>query len=112
MKYSAEKMPTGLLIDFIASQGAKRAVEELAALCQDAYGQRSDSVPISKLLELARRYQYAADGHYRMLLGFLEINYGSPVVLDGNADTVTFPGRRRGDPPVCIEVTGRIPLDD
>ena len=111
MKETNPKLLKGLLIDFLESQGAKRAVEDLAALCQEAYGQRSNSVPISKLLELARHHQLAADNCLRAVLTFLEVEYGGPVVLDGDTDTVIFKERGKNGVAARVEVTGRILSD-
>lgn len=111
MKEKNPKLLTGLVIDFLESQGAKRAVEDLAALCQEAYGQRQKAVPISKLLELARHHQLAADDCLRVVLTFLEVEYGGPVVLDGNTDTVLFKERGAEGIAARVEVTGRILSD-
>ena len=111
MKETSPKLLTGFLIDFLESQGAKRAMEDLAALCQEAYGQQSNSVPISKLLELARHHQYAADECLRLVQTFLEVKYGGPVVLDRDTDTVIFKERDAVGVAARIEVTGRILSD-
>ncbi|HRX71757.1 MAG TPA: hypothetical protein P5329_11405 [Candidatus Competibacteraceae bacterium] len=108
MKETNPKLLTGLLIDFLESQGAKRAMEDLAALCQEAYGQRSNSVPISKLLELARHHQLAADNCLKAVLAFLEVEYGGSVVLDGDTDTVIFKERGANGVAARVEVTGCI----
>ncbi len=111
MEEKNPKLLAGLVIDFLESQGAKRAMEDLAALCQEAYGQRSNSVPISKLLELARHHQFAADSCLRAVLTFLEVEYGGPVVLDGDTDTVIFKERGKNGVAACVEVIGRILSD-
>lgn len=102
------RLPTGVLIDFIESQGAKRAVEDLAALCQEAYGEKSKTVPISKLLELARRHQLAADDRLRLVLAALKVDYGSAVLLDGDNDTVTFKQPDTDKTVAWIDVIGLI----
>ena len=111
MKEENTEVLRGFLIDFLESQGAKRAMEDLAALCQEAYGQRSNSVPIDKLLELARHHQLAADDHLRMVLRFLEIEYGGSVVLDSDTDTVLFKEYDSEEFAARVEVTGRILSD-
>ena len=111
MKEKTPKLLTGLVIDFLESQGAKRAVEDLAALCQEAYGQRQNAVPISKLLELARHHQLEADNYLRWVSKFLEVEYGGSVVLDGDTDTVLFKKRGVEGFAARIEVTGRILSD-
>lgn len=105
------ELPKGFLIDFLASQGAKEVAEDIAALCQDAYGKRLDSVPISKLLELARHHQIAADDYLRAVLLFLEVDYGGSVVLDGDTDTITFKERDESSVAVRVEVTGTLPSE-
>lgn len=108
MKDKNIKLPTGLLIDFLESQGAKKAMEDLAALCQEAYGQRANSVPISKLLELARHHQIAADNYLRVILALLKIEYGCSVMLDGDTDIVTFKERDTNDVAARVEINGCI----
>lgn len=111
MKGKNTTLLAGFMIDFLESQGAKRAMEDLAALCQEAYGQRSNSVPIAKLLELARHHQYAADNCLRAVQTFLEVKYGGSVVLDGDTDTVTFKERDANGVAARVEVIGRILSD-